>query len=59
MSLIEDSRPLDTSGLANKQPDESTNFPTKAQTSMAASGTEEESARHQVALVQNLLTFTP
>ena len=35
------------------------NNPTKSQTWMAASGTEEESARHQVALVQNLLTFKP
>ena len=31
---------------------------TKAQTLMAASRTEEESARHQVALVQNLFKFT-
>ena len=45
-------------GVLNKQPDESINNPEKAQTSMAASGTEEESAHHQVALVQNLLTFT-
>ena len=35
------------------------NNPTKVQTWMAASGTEEESALHQVALVKNLLTFTP
>ena len=33
------------------------NNPTKVQTWMAASGTEEESALHQVALVKNLLTY--
>ena len=38
--------------IANKQPD-------KRKTSLAAIGTEEESARHKVALVQNLLAFTP
>ena len=31
---------------------------TKAQTSLTDTGAEEESARHQVALVQNLLMFT-
>ena len=32
---------------------------TKAQTSIIASANEEESVHHQVALLQNLLTFTP
>ena len=32
--------------------------PTKVQDYISASGTEEESARHQVTLVQNLFTFT-